>query len=172
MFFSALTALNRKDGKLVILASVAYASAGGNTAKVAEAYRKLVAGTPAAAEQRAKYSRCMLMLDNQVRNTHEFPDPVVQEARQKAAVSDAAARQLEAARQKLQAAATQGRKSLEEFQAAVDQARAAGVPIDESEIQALLGQRESEPELKTEEQESKEPNKQEEKSEAEGSKTE
>lgn len=87
MYLSALTALNRKDGKLVILASVAYPAAGRDTAKVAAAYNELVAGTKAGAEKRAKYSHIMLMIENQVRNTHQFPDLAAEAVKQEARLS-------------------------------------------------------------------------------------
>ena len=84
MYLSVLTALNRKDGKLVILASAAYPAAGRDTAKVAAAYNELVAGTKAGAEKRAKYSHIMLMIENQVRNTHQFPDLAAEAVKQEA----------------------------------------------------------------------------------------
>ena len=78
MYLSALTALDRKTGKLVILASVGHSASGRDCSKVAAAYQALIAGTPDGAAKRAKYSHVLFMVDNQLRNQHQFPDPLVE----------------------------------------------------------------------------------------------
>jgi hypothetical protein len=154
MYLSALVAIERKGRKHVILASVAYPHAGGDASKVAAAYRSMVAGTKDGAEKRAKYSHVMFMVENQVRNTHAFPDPVVQEEKQKAVVANAAEHELELARKQIAAAGKQGQKALDTYREAVEKARAAGISVDEGELETLLRsaapQRAPEPESKTE----------------------
>ncbi len=137
MYLSALTALNRKDGKHVILASVAHAAAGRDTSKVAAAYRALVAGTKDGAEKRAKYSHCMLMIENQVRNTHQFPDLNAQTAKHEAKLARAKASGETAAAQKLLDEAAKAKAAADaQFEAARGKAIELGILEEDEETVA------------------------------------
>lgn len=127
MYLSALAALDRKNCKLVILASVAHPAAGRDSAKVAAAYNDLIAGTPAGAAKRAKYSHVVFMIDNQVRNQHQFPDPVALAEKQTALEKQTAEAQLREAQSRLDIATKA--KDAADAQHAAAQAHASSLGV-------------------------------------------
>lgn len=135
MLLSTLAGLNRKDGKLVILAQVAHILSGGDVSKVTRAYQTLLGNTDVGAKQRAQFSHVIFVVDNQVRATHEFPDlPALAENAARALEITAASEALAAAKLKLQAAQSADQALRAEITAANEQARAAGldeIPLPE-----------------------------------------
>lgn len=130
MYLSALTALDRKTGKLVILASVGHPAAGRDCAKVATAYQELVGGTPAGAKARAKYSYALFMVDNQVRNQHQFPDPVALAEKQTAFEKQTAEAQLREAQSRLDIATKAKDAADAQHSAAQAHAASLGVSVE------------------------------------------
>jgi hypothetical protein len=134
MYFSVLAVIKRKGGKPAILAYAANAAAGGDVCKVAEAYRNLVAGTPKAAAARAEYSHCILILDNQVRNQHEFPCPVKAAAAASKAKEKRLRDQIESAKARAIRHAQAFAEGSDELRKAIDAAKAEGLECDEKAI--------------------------------------
>lgn len=128
MLLSTLAGLNRKDGKLVILAQAAHILSGGDVSKVTRAYQTLLGNTDVGAKQRAQFSHVLFVVDNQVRASHEFPDlPALAENAARALQISAAAEAVTAAKAKLAAAMTASKDLRAEIMQANEQARAAGL---------------------------------------------
>jgi len=128
MLLSTLAGLNRKDGKLVILAQAAHILSGGDVSKVTRAYQTLLGNTDVGAKQRAQFSHVLFVVDNQVRASHEFPDlPALAENAARALEITAASEALQAAKVKMQASRADAEALRAEIEQANAQARAAGL---------------------------------------------
>lgn len=76
MYVSFMAALERKTGKVKFFAIAGAVLPGSSTAEAARAYALMISPTPEGVEARAKFSHCLFVTDNVVRNQHDFPDEV------------------------------------------------------------------------------------------------
>jgi hypothetical protein len=82
LHLSFVAARERVSGRIFMLAEYNALAAGGacaNVAKIADQFR---AGTPNGEDLRAKYSHVLVVIDNQERQSFEFPDPAIAERQQ------------------------------------------------------------------------------------------